>query len=105
MRMRNSSTPLRSAYAVFETIAHSERPTCRYRMSLVQEFSQGQPGENRRNCFKTHGIPDCGDVRLLQEAATPRQRAFLITSPFCANTIIARLASNDQKELVLRLPK
>jgi len=88
------------AYAVFELSLTRKDRHVDTAMSLVQEFSQGQLGENRR-FLNDRWYSHWDDVRLLQEAGYGATSAPI--QAFVANTIIGGLGPNGQKEARLAI--
>ncbi|MCV2893434.1 hypothetical protein [Lentibacter sp. XHP0401] len=91
---------LAGTYAVFELSLTRIDRHVDTAMSLVQEFSQGQLGENRRflnDRWYTHW----DDVRLLQEAGYGATSAPI--QAFIRNTIVGELGQAGQKEVRLAI--
>ncbi|MZR11434.1 hypothetical protein GQE99_00110 [Maritimibacter sp. DP07] len=88
------------AYAVFElTLTRIDRHVDTA-MSLVQEFSQGQLGENRR-LLNDRWYSHWDDVRLLQEAGYGATSAPI--QAFVTNTIVGELGASGRKEIRLAI--
>ncbi|WP_324755164.1 hypothetical protein [Roseovarius sp. Pro17] len=91
---------LAGTYAVFElSLTRTDRHVDTA-MSLVQEFSQGQLGENRR-FLNDRWYSYWDDVRLLQEAGYGAASAPI--QAFIENTIIGELDPTGQKEARLAI--
>lgn len=86
------------AYAVFELSLTRVDRHVDTAMSLVQAFSQGQLGENRR-FLNDRWYSHWDDVRLLQEAGYGATSAPI--QAFVTHTIIGELGPDGQKEFRL----
>ncbi len=91
---------LAGAYAVFELSLNRLDRHVDTAMSLVQEFSQGQLGENRR-LLSDRWYSHWDDVRLLQEAGYGATSAPI--QAFVGNTIVGGLGPAGQKEVRLAI--
>ncbi|MCK8482947.1 hypothetical protein MUY21_02760 [Aliiroseovarius sp. S2029] len=91
---------LAGAYAVFELSLTRVDRHVDTAMSLVQEFSQGQLGENRR-FLNDRWYSHWEDVRLLQEAGYGASSAPI--QAFIENTIVGELDQAGQKEFRLAI--
>tara|TARA_R100000655_G_scaffold83085_2_gene122645 strand:- start:1369 stop:2004 length:636 start_codon:yes stop_codon:yes gene_type:complete len=91
---------LAGAYAVFElSLARADRHVDTA-MSLVQEFSQGQLGKNRR-LLNDRWYSHWDDVRLLQEAGYGASS--VPVQAFVETTILGGLGRDGQKEVRLAI--